>query len=78
MDLEEPCRQLAAWPPAGQRRAAEFSTLLQERCKHPPRGRRVGESKLSEEPFIGLWEGREDLSDGTAWVRDIRRQGWGG
>jgi hypothetical protein len=77
MDLEEICRQLAALPPAGQRRVAEFITLLQERYKHAPRGRRGGKSKLSEEPFIGLWEQREDLRNSTAWVRDIRRREWG-
>ena len=77
MDLEEICRQLAALPPEGQRRVAELIALLQGHSKHPLRSRRVGKSKLREEPFIGLWEDREDLRDSTAWVRDIRRREWG-
>jgi hypothetical protein len=77
MDLEEICRQLAALPPEGQRRVAELIALLQGHYKRPPRGRRFGKLKLSEEPFIGLWEDREDLRDSTAWVRDLRQREWG-
>ena len=39
--------------------------LLQGHSNRPPRSRRLRKSKLSEEPFIGLWQGREDLK-GTA------------
>ena len=77
MDLEEICRQLAALPPEGQRRVAEFIMLLQGHANRPPRSRRLSKLKLSEEPFIGLWEGREDLRDSTTWVRDLRRREWG-
>ena len=77
MDLAEICRQLAALPPEGQRRVAELIAVLQGHTNRPSRGRRVGKLKLSEEPFLGLWEDREDLRDSTAWVRDLRLREWG-
>jgi len=34
--------------------------------------------RLSDEPFIGMWRGREDMRDSTAWVSSLRRREWGG
>lgn len=31
---------------------------------------------LRTEPFIGMWQDREDLADSTGWVRSIRQQHW--
>ncbi len=31
---------------------------------------------LREEPFVGIWKDRDDLSDATAWVRRLREQEW--
>ena len=35
---------------------------------------------VSKEPeaFIGIWRGREDLTDRSAWVRRLREQEWSG
>jgi hypothetical protein len=33
---------------------------------------------LRTEPFIGMWQDREDLTDSTDWVRSIRQQHWVG
>jgi hypothetical protein len=33
---------------------------------------------LREEPFIGMWQDREDLADSSAWVRTVRQQHWTG
>jgi hypothetical protein len=32
--------------------------------------------KLKNEPFIGMWKDRDDMSDSVAWVRDLRRLHW--
>ena len=31
---------------------------------------------LRTEPFIGMWQDREDMADSTGWVRSIRQQQW--
>ena len=78
MDLQKMWRQLAALPPEAQRQVAEFIAFLHTRYRRSSLLKRSGKSKLAEEPFIGLWEDREDLTDSTAWVRNVRRQEWRG
>lgn len=31
---------------------------------------------LTEDPFYGMWENREDMADSSAWVREVRRKHW--
>jgi hypothetical protein len=33
--------------------------------------------KLADEPFIGMWQDREDIRDSTRWLRDLRKREWG-
>ena len=33
-------------------------------------------SDLATEEFIGMWRDREDMQDGTAWVRRVRQSHW--
>jgi AbrB family looped-hinge helix DNA binding protein len=31
---------------------------------------------LQEEPFVGMWQDREDMADSTQWVRQAREREW--
>lgn len=31
---------------------------------------------LEAEPFVGMWQDREDLEDSTQWVRHLRQEEW--
>ncbi len=31
---------------------------------------------LADEPFVGMWQDRDDLADSTRWVREVRAQEW--
>lgn len=33
-------------------------------------------TKLTDEPFVGMWQDRHDLADSTQWVREVRDQEW--
>ena len=33
-------------------------------------------TKLTDEPFIGMWRDREDMQDSGAWVRRVRESEW--
>jgi hypothetical protein len=35
------------------------------------------ETPIEDEPFIGMWRDREDMSDSTDWVRQVRAEQWG-
>ncbi|MFN8513490.1 MAG: hypothetical protein U0232_10940 [Thermomicrobiales bacterium] len=30
----------------------------------------------SKEPFIGMWSGRDDMTDGAQWIRSLRDHEW--
>ena len=31
---------------------------------------------LRHEPFVGMWQDREEMTDSTAWIRTLRQQQW--
>ncbi|GBF82755.1 hypothetical protein [Aphanothece sacrum] len=31
---------------------------------------------LENDPFVGMWQEREDLEDSSQWVRHLRKQEW--
>ena len=31
---------------------------------------------IAADPFIGLWQDRQDMADSGAWVRSLRRNEW--
>ena len=35
-----------------------------------------GEIPLQKEPFVGMWENREDMAESTEWVRRTRQREW--
>ncbi len=65
-------------PPEAQQQVIDFMAFLQTR--HAPiRPRKAARLlKLADEPFIGIWRERKDLSDSTTWVRKLRTKEWGG
>lgn len=65
-------RRIAALPEAAQEEVARLVERLETQEAAPL----ADAPPLEEEPFIGLWAGREDLSDSTGWVRRTRRQEW--
>lgn len=34
------------------------------------------ECLIEHEPFVGMWRDREEMSDSTAWVREVRKKHW--
>lgn len=51
--------------------------LLQQRvesllAESPP----TATGLLRAEPFVGMWQDRQDLEDSGTWLRDVRQQHW--
>ncbi len=68
--------QFASLPEEAQREVVDFISFLLDRYKRirTPALRR--KSKLSKDPFFGMWKNRKEMSDSTAWVRNIREHEW--
>jgi hypothetical protein len=33
-------------------------------------------TSLENDPFVGMWQKREDLEDSSQWLRHLRKQEW--
>ena len=76
MTNEEILREINSLPPEAQRQLEDFISFLRARYrssqpKNPPT------SDLESEAFVGMWRGREDMRDSSAWVRNVRQSHWG-
>ena len=64
-------QRLANLPDAARRKVEALITEL-ERKQQTQKER----SELRKEPFVGLWQGRDNMADSTSWVREMRQREW--
>lgn len=76
MTNEEILREINSLPFEAQRQIEDYVSFLRERYKNTP-PKNVPTSDLENEAFVGMWRDREDLGDGSAWVRNVRETHWG-
>lgn len=76
MTYEEVLREFIALPPEGQRLVTELIAFLRQRYEQPKSPKTTPEPDLSSEGFIGMWKDRDEMSDSTAWVRQLRQKEW--
>jgi len=63
--IESPWQKFDALPAEAKREVIDFIAFLQIRYQRPTFFKKTQRLKLSEEPFVGIWEDREDLSSST-------------
>lgn len=68
-------REINSLPVEAQRQIEDFVSFLRERYKKS-QTKTAATSDLETEPFVGMWRDREDMRDGSAWVRNIRETHW--
>jgi hypothetical protein len=76
MTDEEILREINSLPPEAQRQLEDFISFLRERYKDA-QPKAASTSDLESEAFVGMWRDREDMSDSSAWVRNVRQSHWG-
>jgi len=76
MKPENLWQQFDTLPTEAKREVIDFIAFLQIRYERPVFVKKAKKSKLKNEPFIGMWKDRDDMSDSVAWVRDLRRRHW--
>jgi hypothetical protein len=68
-------QEIASLPPEAQQQVADFVAFL--KSKYPTPSAMVhSRLPLAEEPFVGMWHGREEMQDSTEWVRALRQSEW--
>ena len=68
---------IATLPPEAQQQVFDFIEFLKFRYKRIRPGKKSARNKIANDPFIGIWEDREDMQDSTEWVRSTRESEWG-
>lgn len=77
MNREQVLQDLIALPPMAQQLVADFIAFLRLRYAQEPPEDGDTLPALKDEPFIGMWRDRTDMTDSTAWVRTVRAREWG-
>lgn len=71
MTDEEILRTIKSLPPEAIHQLEDFiSFLLKRYGSSEPSA--TPASELESEAFVGMWRDREDMSDGSRWVRNFR------
>ncbi len=76
MDAAKIARELASLPPEAQKEVIDLLAFLKNRYAPSRVAKRTKHAKLADEPFVGMWRGRKDMRDSTAWVRSLRQRQW--
>jgi len=69
-------RDIASLPPEAQQQVIDFVAFLKARYPTIKYVRKTKQIKLVDEPFIGMWQHREEMQDSAAWVRSLRQREW--
>ena len=62
-------------PIEAQRQALNFIAFLQQTYAPAIKPQKT-EIDWVNDPFIGMWQERQDMDDSTTWVRNIRENEW--
>ncbi|RPH50521.1 MAG: DUF2281 domain-containing protein [Desulfobacteraceae bacterium] len=76
METDSIIQEITSLPPEAQKQILDFVAFLKTRYPSTPRTTKFRRSKLTEEPFIGMWRNRKDMQDSATWVRHLRRSEW--
>lgn len=77
MNREQILRDLMALPPMAQQMVADFIAFLRLRYAQELSEEVDALPALKNEPFIGMWRDRVEMTDSRAWVRTLRAREWG-
>lgn len=73
MDIGKIAREMASLPPEAQKEIIDFLAFLKTRYPSSSAPKKAKRGRLTEEPFIGMWQDRKDMQDSTTWVRKLRQ-----
>jgi hypothetical protein len=75
MTQQELFKAFESLPTEAQRQALNFIAFLQQTYA-PAIKPQTTKIDWTNDPFIGMWQDRQDMEDSTTWVRNIRENEW--
>ncbi|MCA9974618.1 MAG: hypothetical protein R3E31_04750 [Chloroflexota bacterium] len=76
MNQEQLWHELTDLPPAARQQVYDFIAFLRGRYAQTGEVSTQSTPDLRNEPFVGIWQDREDMNDSTTWVRESRQREW--
>ncbi|MDZ7953237.1 hypothetical protein [Nostoc sp. DedQUE09] len=76
MTQQELFNEFLSLPAEAQRQVIDFIAFLRQRYAVVEPASQSPDIDLINDSFIGMWSDRQDLTDSTAWVRDVRQNEW--
>lgn len=76
MNREHVWREFEALSPTAQQQVADFIAFLHSRTSQPTEHAVPASVDFAGDPFIGMWQNRDDLADSSVWVRQLREHEW--
>lgn len=76
MRMENVWRKFETLPPAAQKEVIDFIDFLQSRYVKTRNKAQARNSSFAGEEFVGIWQEREDMTDSSQWVKNLRRSEW--
>lgn len=73
MNTVKVAREMASLPPEAQKQILDFLAFLKARYRSSPESAKVRQTALTDDPFVGMWQDREDMQESTSWVRRQRK-----
>lgn len=78
MSVRSIAKQIEELPPESRREVSYFVAFLRYNVVTAPPLVRRKKSFFADEPFVGVWKGRKDLTNSAGWVRRLRQKEWSG
>lgn len=76
MNREQLWREFDALPPLAQQQVVDFMEFLRSRARVEAKPDTTSAIDFANDPFVGMWQDRDDLSESSTWVRDMRKREW--
>ena len=76
MEYQDIWQQFTTLPPHAQALVADFIASLKQRYNQSQSLEQPKQNDWKSDPFIGLWQDRQDIQDSTQGVRSTRSSEW--
>lgn len=76
IDREQVWLEFNTLSPTAQQQVLDFMAFLRTRHSQQYNHEDKPVNDLLQEPFVGMWQGREDMLDSNQWLRQVRSTEW--
>jgi hypothetical protein len=76
MNREYLWNEVNTLPQEAQQQVLDFIAFLRWRYAQSYEEIKERVTELPDEPFVGMWRDRQDMSDSSKWVRQVRIEEW--